>query len=463
MSTIQTSVQNAVLTKTSLSFSIFSKGAYHAYAGHLVCDTDMGFCKGTERVFLFTPFNSQCYYTTVPLKRGAKLVSYSAPDWQLYQVASLNLATSELTQCPTLIAQCFRGYKSVLCTPTNYIIATNASGLLTPQNASISTSLKTSQASVEKLITGQTSVITQALVSSALIMDREISTLRDQINLQTCLGARISITNLKASQYINPSATLSILLNRPVFATMGPSTLQELMCVTAKATLVPSLWVGTRLASRPIFRIVIDGQSLESQYTIEGYLRRGIMEFMPHHHGYLIFQVQNHTLVFLNGTLVHKHIPLVRSLSLPGSTLKAEHFKPDPILMAQTFDRMAPPLSLTNLQSTVEALASINEVRLTVNGIQPANIRSFTSHAMSSGENSNFISTLQATLKPSFLNSTPWLFTYYQWASLILTLLFSVLLGWAFVAFASRTCIGYHKTPRSNAASEIKEGTNATV
>ena len=246
------------------------------------------------------------------------------------------------------------------------------------------------------------------------------------------------LTNLRASQYVNPSAALSAVLNQEAFATMGPSTLQQIACIRTEAILVPSLWVGSRLASRPVFRIEYENETREAQLTSGGYLRLGLKDFMPRHESYLIFEFSNHTLVYLNGTLLDKRIPQVHTLGLPKAQMKVVHYRPDPILLAKSFRNMAPPHGLDYLHSAVEALASMNEAQLSAQGIPAENVRRFTTKATTSSQNSYFLNDLYQAFVPGFLSSFPIFFKCYQWASLTYTTVTTALVVWMAIAFARR-------------------------
>ena len=116
--------------------------------------------------------------------------------------------------------------------------------------------------------------MSQSMISLSLNMENTFRTLRDEMLRLHCQNARVQITNLRATQYVNPSAALSVILNKPAYATMGSSTLQEITCVKVSATLKPSLWVGDRLASRPIFHVEFQDSTRQAQLTRGGHLSR---------------------------------------------------------------------------------------------------------------------------------------------------------------------------------------------
>ena len=76
-----------------------------------------------------------------------------------------------------------------------------------------------------------------------------------------CHDTRHHLVNLKAAKQINPSAVLSLLLNDDKFATVSAGGhMQKIPCVRVNAKMKPTLKIGDRFASKPIFEVILNGR-----------------------------------------------------------------------------------------------------------------------------------------------------------------------------------------------------------
>ena len=137
-----------------------------------------------------------------------------------------------------------------------------------------------------------------------------------------CHDTRHHLVNLKAAKQINPSAVLSLLLNDDKFATVSAGGhMQKIPCVRVNATMKPTLKIGDRFASKPIFEVMIDGQKHDAQWTHESYLRIGVKDFQPPGvNTSYVFKIRERTYVFRNGEL-YKKKPTIKTLSIASPKL----------------------------------------------------------------------------------------------------------------------------------------------
>ena len=270
--------------------------------------------------------------------------------------------------------------------------------------------------------------IAQAIASLGMSLDFEIQALKEaQIRLQ-CRNTRVMLTNLQSSQYINPSAALSAVLNRRAYATMSSSLLNELACVPVRGVLKPSLWVGKRLAARPIFEIEFQNRTRLAQMTLGGYLRWGLSSFMPRNEGFLVFRIDKREFRFRNGSLIEEGFPRVIEIGLPSASFTLPVVVPDPSHLADNLeDHQPPPIGLDYLHSSLSALIQLTHTQLTSMGVDEEELATFQDSPITEDLQHSLLSTISE--KFSF-NQPGWLralkYTSYAWG-IISTLLFLVI------------------------------------
>ena len=434
MRTTQSIVKNAVVSKTVLSFNLASKEGLHAFDSHLTCDAQAGTCQGSKTTYIFDRFDPTCHHTRKSLAQSTTVNQYAFDQGETLQIPALNLAFTSLTECPEHWRKCFPQYSTLGCTRTNYVLGIHNSSSSFPTEPD--SDLPTRRRSH---MHGIAPVITQAFVSAAIETNDQLYSLRNQILTLECESARLHLASLRAAQHIQPSSTLSTILNRKVFAAMGNDALQELACHQTTATLMPSLWVGDRLAARPIFRLHFNGEVQQAQWTSENYLRIGLMEFTSPTTSYQIFRIENITIVFQNGTLVQDHIPQVRQLGLRKSSIHNERTVPDPYILAREFKAVASPQGLNSLHSTVEALVAINAVQLAAHGIDPITFRSFSHSPLSAEEGNKFMTSVGEALSPTYWSHLPSFSRILHTLEATYTIFFTILILWLVIAWISRS------------------------
>ena len=437
--TVYLSTRNAILTNTTLSFNAVTGTAQHAFDPVLRCKPLKGHCVSDQYIYTFRPFNPKCAATAKPLLPNATVFKHNLGDRNVFQIPRLDIAFSSLYPCPNRISSCYKQYPALLCSKTNFVVALNANNTSFPQPQ------KSTNLGEENRHTQFANVMSQTVTSLALNMEHTFRTLQDQMLKLNCRNARVQLTNLRATQYVNPSAALSVILNKPAYATMGPSTLQEIACVKVSATLKPSLWVGDRLASRPIFHVEFHNTTREAQLTRGGYLRWKLRDFMPRNPGFTIFTIKGKTFPFLNGSLQDKHTPNVLTLGLPSKDLPPLVDEPDSEILAQMFDSI-PSIGLDYLHQTVEAIQAITSTHLAANGINREALLRFTDSPITPLENKNFLASLHET----FFTPYPLVQTLFKWATAFWVSTATLGALFLIVATINRNCMRACKKPANN-------------
>lgn len=417
---------NAIMSKTQLSFDILHSQAQHPFDSRLTCEPSKGYCQSRTAAYIFTPFQKECFGAYHPVKKNTTILSHSFSDRHLFQAPEIDLAFSSLVTCPPHVEICYKShYRSVRCTTTHFIIAsTNDNAILlnlekfsTFHNASTNDDPQALQ-------------IAQAISSLGNSLDFEIRTLREaQLRLQ-CRNTRVMLTNLRAAQFINPSAALSVVLNRQAFATIGSSTLNQLACVPVRGVLKPSLWVGRRLAARPIIEIEYQNKTRVAQLTTGGYLRWDLRDFMPKNEGFLVFKIDNRDFVFKNGTLIEEGLPNIIDIGLPTSDLSLPVVVADPSHLADSLeDKQPPPLGLDYLHSALSALVELNHVQLTSMGINAKELANFQDRPITEQQQHFLLSTISDVfnrVEPMWLRALRML--AYAWG-VISTIILIIIVG----------------------------------
>ena len=420
--------RNARLTTTLISFDLTTGMAQHPFDSLLTCEPERGYCSSSTSMYTFAPLSLSCLETQKPLASNTTIFLHEFRDHHLFQTPKIDLAFTSLIQCPERVRRCYLQYKTVRCTTTHFVVASTDDDAIKLNLTPFSNSLKTTRTRDRSAL-----ILAQTISGLAVNLDYEIALLREeQLRLQ-CRNTRIMLTNLRATQLVNPSAVLSTILNRPAYATMGSSTLQEISCMSVSAILKPSLWVGNRLASRPIFLVNYANTTREAQWTTGEYLRWDLRDFMPQHPGFMIFRIQDRDFVFLNGTLKERHLPKIETLSLPNSDIQLPATASDPAFLAQFFHDTAPPFGLDYLHQALNALASINTAQLTSQGIDENELLTFQNTPVTHDQQTTVLSQIGGLFgrnEPIWTLVFRWL--SYFWANLA-TLL-------ALVTIATATC-----------------------
>ena len=433
------STRNAILTNTTLSFNTVTGVAQHAFDPLLRCNPLKGRCESSQYIYIFRPFDPKCEATAKPLLPNATVFRHNFGSRNVFQIPRLDLAFSSLHPCPNHINSCYKQYPALRCTKTNFVI-----GLNNATDPSLLQSGKPPNPGKEGQHTQFANVMSQSMISLSLNMENTFRTLRDEMLRLHCQNARVQITNLRATQYVNPSAALSVILNKPAYATMGSSTLQEITCVKVSATLKPSLWVGDRLASRPIFHVEFHNSTREAQLTRGGYLRWKLRDFMPRNSGFTIFTIKGKNFAFLNGSLQDKHTPNVITLGLPSNDMPRPDDEPDSEILARMFDAI-PSIGLDYLHQTVEAIHTITSTHLAANGINRDALIKFADSPITPIENQNFLTTLRETFSTPY----PLVHTIFKWATAFWVSAATLGSIYLIIAISSRNCIRARKEPEN--------------
>ena len=400
--------KNAILVDTALTFNTVTGKAQHAFDPLLKCSTKKGYCESDQYIYIFTPFDLKCAFAKEPLWANATVFRHDIDQRKMYQIPRLDLAFSSLYPCPNHVSKCYQQYPALRCTATNFIIALhNATEPPPSHQPTLQPPTKQSHHSAFA------NVMAQSVTSLSLNHNRDIHNLKEEMLRLHCQNARVQLTNLRSTQIINPSAALSVILNKPAYATMGSNTLQEIACVKVSATLKPSLWVGDRLASNPIFYVDYHNTTREAQLTRGGYLRWKLRDFMPRNSGFIIFTIGKRNFAFLNGSLQERNIPSVINLGLPDEDIPKPDIEPDPEIIARMFDAIPSPLGLDYIEQQLSAIHAITSTHLSARGIDREAVLRFTDDPVTPVETSDFLNTLHDVFTTPF----PLLHNVFKWAT----------------------------------------------
>lgn len=410
------SVSNALMTHTFLSFNTHSHRGQHLLDPILNCRTEEGYCESDTTIYLFDKFQLTCHTAQhIPIFNTSVLV-HQLTDRNFFQVPRIDLAFSAVVKCPKRVEDCYSNiYSTIRCTTTHYVIASTSAKASLLDLKPFTTHTPNVNPNYSATSNDQALIFTQTFDSLAHNLDLQITKLRDDILRLQCANTRVQLVNLRSSQLINPSATLSVLLNREAYATMGTTTLQEISCSKTTAVMRPSLWVEGRLASHPIFTVYYENRSMEAQLTSGKYLRWGLFDFIPPHTGFMLFNIQGRLFSFLNGTLQSDHPPTVTKIGVERTSIELLRTVIDTEAMAETFNTVSSTLGIEQLQQSLRALISINRVQYAATGVDTQGVEEFVNQPGSKTKQHNFLS----TIREKFTEKFSLLFTGVRWFSLV--------------------------------------------
>ena len=362
---------NAEMSMTHLQFSGNTGVGRHfiEYVGD--CSALTGHCKSEKRTFIFDKFQFHCRYPGRQPLLGKQLQVHVNANGNYYVVRDSNLAFGALFECPDKVKECFKNMSFVLCSNSHFILVSKEESAhpFTLSEKLWSTTDKTKVFSKGSAISD---IVAQSIESVAINADNEIRSLRDQLLKLQCVQLRTTATNLRATQHILPSETLSLLLNREVKAVAGAYTLHELHCVTVKAIIYPSLMFKGQFLSSPVFHVIYMGTSHWTQLSRENFLRFGVTEFKSPSMGRLFFTVGDRVVNFLNGTLVNDTM-LVKKLNLPGMgvPIELEPVQLDTVQLSETIANYTlESWSIGSLRATVQRLVATTAHQFAAKGIK---------------------------------------------------------------------------------------------
>ena len=362
---------NAEMSTTQLQFSGNTGKGKHfiEYLGD--CSALTGHCKSDKRTFVFDKFQFHCRYPGRQPLLGKQLQVHVNANGNYYVVKDTNLAFSSLFTCPDKVKECFHNMSFVLCSNSHYIL-TSREKSAHPFTLSEKVWSTTDKTKVFSKGSALSDIVAQTIESVAVNADNEIRSLRDQLLKLQCVQLRITATNLRATQHILPSETLSLLLNREVKAVAGAYTLHELHCVTVEAFIYPSLLFEGQFLNSPAFHVVYMGTSHWTQLSNENFLRFGVTEFKSPNMGRLFFTVGDKVVNFVNGTLVNDTM-LVKKLSLPGMgvPIELEPVQLDTVQLSETLANYTlDSWSIGSLRATVQRLVETTAHQFAAKGIK---------------------------------------------------------------------------------------------
>ena len=411
---------NAALTKTYISFNAINGNAIHPWDHLIKCHTLDGYCIGREAVYIFPKFSTKCLGTNKKVATNTTIIHHNTQANEFFQAPDVDLAFRSLMKCPKRVEECYADrLKHVRCTLTHYVVASSDDNAVPLNTKQFSEKISQPRSSDH-----QTLAISQSLTSISLLLDHEIRQLRDeQIRLQ-CKNSRVMLTNLKSTQYVQPSAALSILLNREAFATMGAEVLQEIACVRVRATMLPTLWVGGRMASRPILELRYQNRTRTAQYTTGGYIRWGLRNFMPPNSGFMIYKIQHRNFVFKNGSLLDDGLPKIIELGLPTAELELPQQPRDPAYLVNLLEDEPPIFGLEALHSSLAALRETSKESFKTFGLKEDQIDDFHNRASSQVQQESFLASIAQVIRPI----EPWWRQVFRYAGYVWSAISTIIL-----------------------------------
>ena len=403
--TTTSTTTNAMLIETSITFNSITLTGQHLLEPQLLCHTTEGYCTSNSAIYIFKPFTLECLVRSDPVVQNATILVHQLPQSMLFQVPGADLAFSSVFQCPSRIESCFLDYLSVQCTSTNFVIASRSNESNSLDMHKIPTTDLLDDSSY--LHDAWSLVLAQAFESLSLNVEQELNDLRREFLKLQCINARLQITNLRATQFINPSEALSALLNREAFATMGSLTLQEISCVRVTATLRPSLWIDNRLASRPLFTVYYGNRTRTAQWTHGNYLRWDLRDFTSAHEGHMLFTINNRIFTFLNGTLQDSSTPNLEILGYPSRKIKVSHHNLDARVLAETFHTASSSLDFEFLHQSLQALSTLQHTQLTAHGFNAQEVNRFIAHPVTEKQQHSLLNSVTKFFSPLFPSLLP--------------------------------------------------------
>ena len=434
--TTYSSVINAHISATTLTFNSRTQQAQHLLDPVLDCDLTAGTCLSATAVYLFRPFNLTCHITNDnSISRNTPIFVHQTNEAVLFQAPTIDLAFSKVTTCPDFITKCYSGYAVVRCTTTHFVLASDQVTAKLLDTKPLAEKIDKVVEPFDPSTDAFALTISQAFSSLALNIDAAIFHLRDEVLRLQCTNSKVQLANLQATQLINPSAALSALLGRPAFATKGTATLQEISCVRVAAVLQPSLWVNGRLASEPIFTIHHGNHTRQAQWTPGKYLRLGLSSFTnPVNDSQMLFNVDNRLFAFHNGTLAEDKTPLVHTVGLGYSSVTLQHTTVDTAALTKTFHSATSGVGLEKVQQSLQALMDLSRTHLAAAGINKLDLDNFLDQPGSSKEQKHFLSTVHSLFKSPW----DWVATVAKWLSIAWGSIITISLGYAFLCYIVR-------------------------
>ena len=154
-----------------------------------------------------------------------------------------------------------------------------------------------------------------------------------------CENARASLISLMGSQKLNPSETLSFLLNEKVNAVYSSGVLKMLKCSMVEAYLQPTLKHNGRISDRPLFKVYVGLGAITASLRQGRFLTRRITNtvFTTTKKS---FEFGENVLLFENETLINE-LPSIHRITIKNLKLNEKLLSVNEEEMATDFERIA--------------------------------------------------------------------------------------------------------------------------
>ena len=154
------------------------------------------------------------------------------------------------------------------------------------------------------------------------------------------------------------------------------------------------------MASRPIFSLEFENMTRRAQFTLGGYLRWGLRNFMAPNTGVVMFKINGRHFVFKNGSLMEENLSNVIELGLPDIAVAQRTDTFDPSYLLNMVEDEPPLFGMEELQSSLTALQESQKASLRSIGLSEVEIANFHDSAGSQASQENFLSSVSQLLSP---------------------------------------------------------------
>ena len=321
--------ENFVLAYLSIKKDLFTNKFSHVTLGDLQCDSKENICSSDNwSIFYEEEKVKTCH--NIPKKSNASLILHTTANGVIYQVKGTNLISTVLAKCEEKATKCIskKEGEKFLCTLSGHVLKVkeNANVSLTKASGFMNTSAKFKQ-------------IYAAITTVANANLLNIQLLQRVFENALCENARASLISLMGSQQLNPSKTLSFLLNDNVNAVYSAGILKKLKCTIMEAYLQPTLKHKGRISDRPLFKVYVGLETITASLRQGRFLSKRITNtvFTTNKKSY---EFGENVLFFENETLVDEQ-PSIHRITIKDLNLNEKLFSLDEAEMADDFERIA--------------------------------------------------------------------------------------------------------------------------
>ena len=348
--------ENFVLAYISIKKDLLTEQFNHVTLGNLQCDSVKKTCSSDNWSIYYDEINVKSCHN-IPKKTNTSLILHTTANGIIYQVKGTNLISTVLTKCEDRAIKCISKKKGekLLCTLSNYVLKVkeNANVSLTNASAFMNTSAKYKQ-------------IYAAITTVANANLLNIQLLQRVFENALCENARASLISLMGSQKLNPSETLSFLLNEKVNAVYSSGVLKMLKCSMVEAYLQPTLKHNGRISDRPLFKVYVGLGAITASLRQGRFLTRRITNtvFTTTKKS---FEFGENVLLFENETLINE-LPSIHRITIKNLKLNEKLLSVDEEEMATDFERIANSEE-DNTRQQLKNLIYLTKKRYEANGI----------------------------------------------------------------------------------------------